>query len=99
MQMQTDALVAQLDRASDYGSEGCEFEPRRVRHKKSLPCGGFFLWLVHGKVRTHNIIKGLSSVRSETQDGERAERESHPRRRLVRNLPCGGFFYGLCTAR
>ena len=25
------ALVAQLDRASDYGSEGCEFEPRRVR--------------------------------------------------------------------
>ena len=24
------ALVAQLDRASDYGSEGCEFEPRRV---------------------------------------------------------------------
>ena len=26
------ALVAQLDRASDYGSEGCEFEPRRVHH-------------------------------------------------------------------
>ena len=99
MQMQTGALVAQLDRASDYGSEGCEFEPRRVRHKKSLPCGGFFYGLCTNEVRTHNIIKSLSSVRSETQDGERAKRESHPRRRLVRNLPCGGFFYGLCTGR
>ena len=29
--MSGNALVAQLDRASDYGSEGCEFEPRRVR--------------------------------------------------------------------
>ena len=28
-----DALVAQLDRASDYGSEGCEFESRRAHHK------------------------------------------------------------------
>ena len=29
----SDAPVAQLDRASDYGSEGCEFESRRARHK------------------------------------------------------------------
>lgn len=29
---ETYAPVAQLDRASDYGSEGCEFESRRVRH-------------------------------------------------------------------
>ena len=41
------ALVAQLDRASDYGSEGCEFESRRARQfYKTLPkrrvfvCGG-----------------------------------------------------------
>ena len=27
-----DAPVAQLDRASDYGSEGCKFESCRVRH-------------------------------------------------------------------
>ena len=37
MQMQTDALVAQLDRASDYGSEGCEFESRRARHLEKPP--------------------------------------------------------------
>ena len=30
-----DAPVAQLDRASDYGSEGCEFEPRRARQFKT----------------------------------------------------------------
>lgn len=34
---QKDALVAQLDRASDYGSEGCEFESRRVRQLKKQP--------------------------------------------------------------
>ncbi len=27
-----DAPVAQLDRASDYGSEGCKFESCRARH-------------------------------------------------------------------
>ena len=32
----TDAPVAQLDRASDYGSEGCEFESRRARQLS--PC-------------------------------------------------------------
>ena len=38
------ALVAQLDRASDYGSEGCEFEPRRARHLLKLPKGSFFIF-------------------------------------------------------
>ncbi len=33
---QNNALVAQLDRASDYGSEGCEFESRRARHYNPL---------------------------------------------------------------
>ena len=37
-----DALVAQLDRASDYGSEGCEFESRRAHHIKH-PSRGVFL--------------------------------------------------------
>ncbi len=39
------ALVAQLDRASDYGSEGCEFEPRRVHQLKNplAPQEGFYL--------------------------------------------------------
>ncbi len=30
------ALVAQLDRASDYGSEGWEFESSRARQKKII---------------------------------------------------------------
>ena len=37
-----DALVAQLDRASDYGSEGCEFESRRARQLKKTPFTGVF---------------------------------------------------------
>ena len=32
-----DALVAQLDRASDYGSEGCEFESRRAHQIQINP--------------------------------------------------------------
>ena len=28
----SEAPVAQLDRASDYGSEGCKFESCRARH-------------------------------------------------------------------
>ena len=31
----SDAPVAHLDRASDYGSEGCKFESCRVRHIKT----------------------------------------------------------------
>ena len=42
---QKDAPVAQLDRASDYGSEGCEFESRRARHKKTPLLGVFFYGL------------------------------------------------------
>ena len=34
--------VAQLDRASDYGSEGREFESSRARYKKALEIQGFF---------------------------------------------------------
>ena len=38
-----DAPVAQLDRASDYGSEGCKFESCRARQKTTPPFfGGFF---------------------------------------------------------
>ena len=37
------ALVAQLDRASDYGSEGCKFESCRVRHKKNCRKAVFFI--------------------------------------------------------
>ena len=37
------APVAQLDRASDYGSEGCEFESRRARQLKKAPRGVFFV--------------------------------------------------------
>ena len=37
------APLAQLDRASDYGSEGREFESSPARHKKIQPFGvGFF---------------------------------------------------------
>ena len=39
-----DALVAQLDRASDYGSEGCEFESRRAHHLNHLH-RWFFIFL------------------------------------------------------
>ena len=40
--MHTLAPVAQLDRASDYGSEGCEFESRRAHHKNTSK--GVFLY-------------------------------------------------------
>ena len=41
----TDALVAQLDRASDYGSEGCEFESRRAHQNQNTPAVFFlFYW-------------------------------------------------------
>ena len=33
---QFDASVAQLDRASDFGSEGCRFKSYRTRHFESL---------------------------------------------------------------
>ena len=57
-----DALVAQLDRASDYGSEGCEFEPRRVRHKKPRFVTGFLLFKfgVRTKVRSGSKALRLS---------------------------------------
>ena len=41
--MSSKAPVAQLDRASDYGSEGCKFESCRARHLKSLLMGCFFI--------------------------------------------------------
>ena len=34
--------VAQLDRVSASDAEGCGFDPRRIRHKKSCLYGGFF---------------------------------------------------------
>ena len=40
------ALVAQLDRASDYGSEGCEFESRRARHKLPPERAVFFVDII-----------------------------------------------------
>ena len=48
------ALVAQLDRASDYGSEGCEFEPRRVRHFFKLQLWSFFYAQNLKKIRGEN---------------------------------------------
>ena len=39
----SDAPVAQLDRASDYGSEGCKFESCRVRHLKTAERQFFFI--------------------------------------------------------
>ena len=54
----SDALVAQLDRASDYGSEGCAFEPRRVRQFRkdfSLGLKSFFLSLIGG-IRTKVLL-------------------------------------------
>ena len=57
----SDALVAQLDRASDYGSEGCEFEPRRVRQFRkdfSLGLKSFFFELN----RRDSIVKKLEHV-------------------------------------
>ena len=41
--MSSEAPVAQLDRASDYGSEGCKFESCRVRHLKTAE-RQFFLY-------------------------------------------------------
>ena len=38
-----DAPVAQLDRASDYGSEGCKFESCRARHLIPILWVGFFM--------------------------------------------------------
>ena len=37
-----DVSVAQLDRVSASDAEGCGFDPRRIRHKKSRHKGGFF---------------------------------------------------------
>ena len=42
--------MAQLDRASDYGSEGCKFESCRARHNKTpLKLSGVLLWIVLGR--------------------------------------------------
>ena len=48
-----EAPVAQLDRASDYGSEGCKFESCRVRHKKSPRFYGDFFMVNPVRVRTY----------------------------------------------
>ena len=45
--------VAQLDRASDYGSEGREFESSRARYKKALEIQGFFAVL--RKIKKHHL--------------------------------------------
>ena len=37
------APVAQLDRASDYGSEGCGFELCQARHKRAVASAAAFL--------------------------------------------------------
>ena len=42
VEYKTGAPIAQLDRASDYGSEGCEFESRRARQFKKTPFLGVF---------------------------------------------------------
>ena len=34
--IQNDGLVAQLNRAFDYGSKGCRFESFKVRHNMTL---------------------------------------------------------------
>ena len=49
----THALVAQLDRASDFESEGREFESLRARQHKGLKIKGFlaFAFVLFGKSR------------------------------------------------
>ena len=62
-----DAPVAQLDRASDYGSEGCEFESRRARQLKKPPHKvAFLIGMPEG-----NEITEVSSTTSERRAEER----------------------------
>ena len=56
------ALVAQLDRASDYGSEGCEFEPRRVHHiKPPIPPSEVSFYVIHCSQLRFSIDKRYKS--------------------------------------
>ncbi len=64
----SNALVAQLDRASDYGSEGCEFESRRARHLEKPPEAEVFL--MAGKQGDLNSQE-VSSTTSERRAKER----------------------------
>ena len=52
--LKQNALVAQLDRASDYGSEGREFESFRVYCQKSphtLRMRAFYMFILNFKAR------------------------------------------------
>ena len=63
------APVAQLDRASDYGSEGLGFESSRARQEIPLQRGIFLVSNQPECVRPHQVLcqtpKGSSIVRSE----------------------------------
>ena len=50
-------LVAQLNSASDYGSEGCGFESRRGHYKQKVhyPSNGFFDLRKDGKPRLSDL--------------------------------------------
>ena len=50
------ALVAQLDRASDYGSEGWGFESSRARRLKALLRRGFRLFWMEGSGREMGVL-------------------------------------------
>ena len=59
--MQRIGSVAQLNRASDYGSEGCGFESRR-NHKKELKKLQFFFFGIFTKTQTHHLCKQKHAI-------------------------------------
>ena len=54
------APVAQLDRASDYGSEGLKFESSRVRHSPTARCSA------RPATARHHWVPGLDKFQSQT---------------------------------
>src|SRR3954465_4741041 len=57
------APVAQLDRASDYGSEGWEFESLRARKQKRTGiCPSFFCSLLSSLLALHLVPVSLARV-------------------------------------
>lgn len=64
----TTCACSSTDRASDYGSEGCEFESRRARHKKSLQTEAFFMVrcrFVAKRASDNAAIRGIQIKRRE----------------------------------
>ena len=60
--------VAQLDRASDYGSEGREFESSRTHYFMGMYDGTFFFCVIDKMIEVNKMIGGNTKFEMSDED-------------------------------